>query len=47
MFFKLIKLHLLVSELYICQNAQCNDKNYIPLFYIVFINLQMYTVTVT
>jgi len=26
-FFKLIKVHLLVSELYIHQNAQCNDKN--------------------
>jgi len=25
-FFKLIKLHLLVSELYIYQNARCNDK---------------------
>jgi len=26
-FFKLIKVHLLVSELYIHQNARCNDKN--------------------
>ena len=26
-FFTLIKVHLLVSELYIHQNAQCNDKN--------------------
>ena len=25
-YFKLIKLHLLVSELYIYQNARCNDK---------------------
>jgi len=25
-FFKLIKVHLLVSELYIHQNARCNDK---------------------
>jgi len=25
-FFKLIKVHLLVSELYIYQNAWCNDK---------------------
>ena len=25
-FFKLIKVHLLVSELYVYQNAQCNDK---------------------
>ena len=25
-FFKLIKVHLLVSELYIYQNARCNDK---------------------
>ena len=25
-FFKLIKVHLLVSELYICQNARSNDK---------------------
>ena len=31
-FFKLIKMHLLVSELYIYQNARCNDKiNYILL----------------
>jgi len=26
-FFKLIKVHLLVSELYIYQNVRCNDKN--------------------
>ena len=26
-FFKLIKVHLLVSELYIYQTARCNDKN--------------------
>ena len=26
-FFKLIKVHLLVSELYIYQNARCDDKN--------------------
>ena len=26
MFFKLIKVHLLVSELYVYQNARCNDK---------------------
>jgi hypothetical protein len=25
-FFKLIKVHLLVSELYIYQNARCNNK---------------------
>ena len=25
-FFKLIKVHLLVSELYVYQNARCNDK---------------------
>ena len=25
-FFKLIKVHLLVSELYVHQNARCNDK---------------------
>ena len=25
-FFKLIKVHLLVSEIYIHQNARCNDK---------------------
>ena len=24
--FKLIKVHLMVSELYIYQNARCNDK---------------------
>jgi len=28
-FFKLIKVHLLVSEIYIHQNARCNDKNYL------------------
>ena len=27
MFFKLIKAHLLVSEIYIYQNGRCNDKN--------------------
>ena len=26
-FFKLIEVHLLVSGLYIYQNARCNDKN--------------------
>ena len=26
MFFKLIKVRLLVSELYMYQNARCNDK---------------------
>jgi len=26
-FFKFIKVHLLVSELYIYQNARCNNKN--------------------
>ena len=26
MFFKLIKVHLLVSELYIYQNVRCNDN---------------------
>jgi len=25
--FKLIKVHLLVSELHVYQNARCNDKN--------------------
>jgi len=28
-FFKLIKVHLLVSELYIYQTARCNDKNFL------------------
>ena len=33
-FFKLIKEHLLVSELYIYQNARCNDKKeYINLIF--------------
>ena len=32
--FKLIKVHLLVSELYIYQNARCNDKKSM---FIVFI----------
>jgi len=27
-FFKLINVQLLVSELYTHQNAQCNDKDY-------------------
>ena len=33
MFFKLINVHLLVSELYINQNVRCNDKKkpYVPL----------------
>ena len=26
-FFKLIKVHLLVSERYMCQNARCNNKD--------------------
>ena len=29
-FIKLIKVHLLVSELYIYQNARCNDKKKLP-----------------
>ena len=32
MFFKLIKVHLLVSELYAYQNSQCNDKKILLLF---------------
>ena len=32
-FFKLIKVHLFVSELYIYQNARCNDKKKITLLY--------------
>ena len=31
-FFKLIKVHLLVSELYIHQNARCNDQNRLRVF---------------
>jgi len=32
-FFKLIKVHLLVSELYVYQNVRCNDKkNYVIMF---------------
>jgi len=27
-FFKLIKVHFLVSELYVHQNARCNNKNH-------------------
>ena len=34
-FFKLIKVHLLVSELYIYQNARCNDEN--PLVLLSFL----------
>ena len=30
-FFKLIKVYLLVSELYIYQNVRCNDKIYYSL----------------
>jgi hypothetical protein len=32
-FFKLIKVHLLVSELYIYQNARCNNKNHSAKFF--------------
>ena len=35
-FFKLIKVHLLVSELYIYQNAQCNDKKKTPKIFHIF-----------
>jgi len=28
--YKLIKVHLLVSELYMYQNARCNDKKKVP-----------------
>ena len=32
-FFKLIKVHLLVSELYIYQNVRCNEKKTVlPVF---------------
>jgi len=31
-FFKLIKVHFLVSELYIRQNALCNDKNRLNMY---------------
>jgi len=34
-FFKLIKLHLLVSELCIYQNARCNDKKKIVFHFVV------------
>ena len=30
-FFKLIEIHLLLSEFYIYQNARCNNKYYICL----------------
>ena len=36
-FFKLIKVHLLVSELYMHQNARCNDtkiKQPVPCFHV-------------
>ena len=37
LFFKLIKVHLLVSALYIYQNARCNDKKeFFGLFYILY-----------
>ena len=38
-FFKLIKVHLLVSELYMRQSAQCNDikKTSNSTFYITFL----------
>jgi len=41
-FFKLIKLHLLVIELYIHQNVQCNDKKlvaYVKVLVPVYINV--------
>jgi len=31
-FFKLIKVHLLVRKLYIYKNARCNNKNCITVF---------------
>ena len=37
-FFKLIKVYFLVSELYIYQNARCNDKN----CYFVFENVHLW-----
>ena len=42
-FFKLIKVHLLVSELYIYQNARCNDKNCLYPLYYKLINLRVDT----
>ena len=33
MFFKLIKVNLLVRKNYIYQNARCNNKNYVLLFF--------------
>ena len=36
-FFELIKVHLLVSELYIYQNARCNDRKSKSIF--EFLNL--------
>ena len=41
-FFTLIKVHFLVSELYIYQNARCNDKN----IYLIFIYLFIYLFTI-
>jgi len=43
-FFKLIKVHLLVSELYIYQNARCSNKNSKKLTHIVQNNFEISTV---
>ena len=39
-FLKLIKVHLLMSELYIYKNAQCNDKNCVT---VILLNHIVYT----
>jgi len=37
-FFKLMKMHLLVSELYVYQNARCNNKKKSDNMCLFFIN---------
>ena len=41
-FFKLIKVHLLVSELYIYQNARCNDKKKIMYNYMNYFTFLLF-----
>jgi len=43
-FFKLIKVHLLVSELYIHQNARFNNKNCIGWFTVRYASAQLWNI---
>ena len=37
--FKLIRVHLLVCELYVYQNVRCNDKNFVEIILCQFIGV--------